>query len=156
MASETSSTVPSFDKSTASLSESSTKKPLHFPTFEFPALQRGEFWGDMCAESLVDEALEMLDDMDLTDDAACATPAVETHQEARRRELRSDYTVQSKKTVGRRFCIKSNHSSRMNVTSMMSRAEKNEIYAHKLVKEKTIALEALEDELEIKRMFYPR
>ena len=91
MTSETSSTVPSFNKSTAPLCESSTKKPLHFPTFEFPALKReSEFWGNMCAESLVDEALVMLDDMDLTDDAACATPAVKTHQEARRKELLLD------------------------------------------------------------------
>ena len=88
---ETSSTVPSCNKSTtASLNEPTcTKRPLHFPTFEFPALKES----NMCAESLVmHEVFELLDDMDIRDDDVYATPAANKtqQQEARRKELLLD------------------------------------------------------------------
>ena len=97
MASETS-TNPSINKSTtsssssSSLSNPSTKWPLHLhnfkssnPTYAFPTLDNS----NKSSEALVDEALELMrDDIGFGDDAAaCST----SHKkEARRKELLLD------------------------------------------------------------------
>ena len=89
MTSETS-TISSINKSTtSSLSNPSTKWPLHIHNFKsssstlaFPTFEKS----NKSTESLVDEALELMrDDMDFEDDAATR------HQkEARRKELLLD------------------------------------------------------------------
>ena len=97
MASETS-TNPSINKSTtssssSSLSNPSTKWPLHLhnfkssnPTYAFPTLDNS----NKSSEALVDEALELMrDDIDFGDDAA-ACSSTSHKKEARRKELLLD------------------------------------------------------------------